>query len=128
MMTANKMKPSILVVEDEAVLRGLLVTTLRAEGYIVYEAENGKEGLKIAVKYRPRLILLDIIMPEMNGIDMLRYLREDECGKSASIVLLTNLGDRESVENAKEFDVEEYLVKSDWSLDELAQRIEELTR
>ena len=128
MMTANKMKPSILVVEDEAVLRGLLVTTLRAEGYIVYEAENGKEGLKIAVKYRPRLILLDIIMPEMNGIDMLRYLREDEWGKSASIVLLTNLGDRESVENAKEFDVEEYLVKSDWSLDELAQRIEELTR
>lgn len=125
-MAARHKGPSILIVEDEAILRGLLVTTLQAEGYDVYEAKNGREGLASALKRRPRLILLDIVMPEMSGMDMLKRLRRDTWGRSASVILLTNLGDTESIESAKGFGVREYLVKSDWSLDELAERIEEL--
>jgi NarL family two-component system response regulator LiaR len=98
------------------------------EELVVYEAENGKEGLDMSLELHPRLILLDLIMPEMNGMDMLKQLRQDEWGKTASVVLLTNLGDRESIENAKKFGVEEYLVKSDWSLDEIALKVKELLR
>jgi CheY-like chemotaxis protein len=125
-MVARKKSPSILVVEDETVLRGLLMTTLQGEGYRVYEATNGKEGLDASLELHPQLILLDIIMPEMNGIDMLKRLRQDKWGRSATVVLLTNLGDRESIESAKEFEIRDYLVKSDWSLDEISQKIKEL--
>ena len=116
---------AILVVEDESVLRRLLVTTLRSEGYTVFEAENGDQGRQQAFKHHPRLVLLDIIMPGMNGIEMLQKLRQDEWGKDAHVVLLTNLDDSEDIERARQFGVKDYLVKSDWSLDELCAEVKE---
>ena len=98
------------------------------DGLIVHEAENGREGLDAALELHPQLILLDVIMPGMNGMDMLKELRRDEWGQSASVVLLTNLGETESIENARKFGVENYLVKSDWSLDELSLKIKELLK
>lgn len=116
---------SVLIIEDENVLRGLLVTTLKGEGYRVFDAANGKEGLDLANELHPDLILLDIIMPEMNGMDMLKQLRQDKWGGAAKVVLLTNLGDTESIESAKIFGIRDYLVKSDWSLDELTEKVHE---
>lgn len=113
----------ILIVEDEAVLRRLLVTTLRGEGYTVYEAEDGQVGINLALAHHPRMILLDIIMPGVNGIEMLKMLRQDEWGKDGNVILLTNLGDSDSIESSKIYGVTEYLVKSDWSLDELTEKI-----
>ena len=115
----------ILVVEDESVLRRLLVTTLRGEGFTVIEAENGDQGRKQAFKYHPCLVLLDIIMPGMNGMEMLRLLRQDDWGKTANVVLLTNLDDVEDLEKAKQFGVKDYMVKSDWSLDDLTREVRE---
>lgn len=115
----------ILIVEDEEVLRRLLVLTLRGEGMSVLEAGDGKEGLSMALLHRPRLILLDIIMPGVNGVEMLKLLRQDEWGKTAHVMLLTNLGDIESMEITKSYGVNDYLVKSDWSLDELTEKIKE---
>jgi DNA-binding response OmpR family regulator len=115
----------ILVVEDESVLRRLLVTTLRSEGYTVIEAENGDQGCKQALTNHPCLVLLDIIMPGTNGMEMLRRLREDTWGRTANIVLLTNLDDVEEIKKAKEYGVKDYLVKSDWSLDELTREVKE---
>lgn len=114
---------TILIVEDEKVLRRLLVLTLRGEGYTVLDADNGEVGLQLALKHHPRLVLLDILMPHMNGIGMLELLRKDEWGKAAEVMLLTNLGEADSMEKAKAYGVTDYLVKSEWSLDELAQRI-----
>lgn len=115
--------PLLLVVEDEAVLRRLLVMTLRAEGFTVIEAVDGAEGITLACKRRPNLILLDIIMPEVNGMEMLQRLRKDPWGKKADVILLTNLGDDESIKRAKDFGVTDYFIKSDWPLDELAHEI-----
>ncbi len=120
MQAAN---PDVLVVEDEEVLRRLLVTSLRGEGFNVLEAEDGKDGQVMALQYHPRLILLDIIMPGMNGLDMLKILRQDEWGREAKVILLTNLGDTESLKSANIYKVSDYLVKSDWSLDELTVQI-----
>lgn len=116
---------TILIVEDESILRRLLVTTLRGEGYTVFEAADGKAGHEQAIKRHPRLVLLDIIMPEMDGLAMLQKLREDEWGKTAKIVLLTNLDDIADLEKAKKYGVYDYLVKSDWSLEELANQVRE---
>jgi DNA-binding response OmpR family regulator len=116
----------ILVVEDESVLRSILLMTLKGEGFFAIEAENGKEGLEVALENRPSLILLDIIMPEMDGIEMLKRLRKDKWGKTANVILLTNLGDSDDIENAKKYGVTDYLVKSDWSIDELTKRIKKV--
>lgn len=118
----------ILVIEDEDVLRRLLVMTLRSEGFRVAEAEDGNDGQTLALRHHPRLILLDIIMPRVNGIDMLKLLRQDEWGRDANVVLLTNLGDAESLKRASEYNVSDYLVKSDWSLDELTVQIRQRLR
>src|SRR6266568_7326284 len=112
---------TILIVEDEDVLRYLLVEMLGSEGYSTYQAGNGKVGLELALKHHPSLILLDIIMPIMNGVEMLKLLRQDAWGKTAHIILLTNLSDAEGIESAKAYGVTDYLVKSDWSLENLAE-------
>lgn len=124
----NKKNPkdtTILVIEDETVLRHLLVTKLKREGYTVFEAENGRAGLDVAINREPQLILLDIIMPTMNGVDMLKNLRQDSWGKNAHVILLTNLSDAEGIEEAKAYGVNDYLVKADWSLEELASQVKD---
>src|SRR3989344_1728070 len=81
----------ILIVEDELAYLELLKSQLTQKGYSVIEAENGKKGLETAKKEKPDLILLDIRMPVMDGITMLDLLRKDEYGKSAKVIILTNL-------------------------------------
>ncbi len=119
----RKKKISLLIVEDESVLRGLLAKKLRKEGYVVTEADNGQNGLEAALKGHPDLILLDIIMPRMNGVVLLKELRGDEWGQTANVMLLTNLSDAEGIEEARQYCVMDYLVKSDWSLEELSRKI-----
>lgn len=79
----------ILVVEDSKLLRTIAVDTLKTEGFGIYEAGNGRDGLRSALGVHPDIILLDIIMPIMDGLSMLKSLREDEWGKSVPVILLT---------------------------------------
>lgn len=124
-MTTKKDPTTILVVEDEPVLRRLLIKKLEAENWTILAAENGKVGLDMALKHHPTLILLDVIMPVMNGVTMLKELRQDSWGKKAQVILLTNLSDAEGIEQAAAQGVFDYFVKSDWSLDELAKHVHE---
>jgi len=121
----NENKKKILVVEDEEPLQLVLRDILNVGGYDVLEAKNGVEGLEVALRERPDLILLDILMPKMNGLDMLKKLRQDEWGKGAAVIVLTNLSDNEDVAKAVEEDVFEYFVKSDIKIDEVLTRIRE---
>jgi DNA-binding response OmpR family regulator len=121
-MSNNK---TILVIEDETLIRHLLVRELESEGYTVLEAKNGKAGHEQALKHHPQLVLLDIIMPIMNGIDMLKLLRKDKWGKMAQVILLTNLDSSEGIKEAEDFGVSDYIVKADWSMDDLAQKVKE---
>jgi CheY-like chemotaxis protein len=83
-------KKCILVVEDESVLRKSLVSALEDAKFKVLEAENGKKGLEIALKNKPDLILLDLLMPVMDGWTMLKHLRKDKWGKNVFVFILTN--------------------------------------
>jgi len=118
-------KKIILVVEDEEPLRMVLRDVLTVEGYGVLEAKNGLEGLEAALREHPDLILLDILMPKMDGLEMLKKLREDEWGRKAPVIVLTNLSDNEDIAKAVDEDVFEYFVKTDIKINEVIARIRE---
>ncbi len=117
----------VLIVEDEQDMLQALVDKFAREGFDVLEAKDGEEGLGLALKEHPDLILLDIIMPKMDGMTMMKKLREDAWGKSVPIILLTNLSATEEeiikgiVENTPAY----YLVKSEWKIEDVVQKVKE---
>jgi DNA-binding response OmpR family regulator len=116
-------KKKILIVEDESSLRNALRDKLMLEGFIALEAKDGEEGLEVALRDHPDLILLDIIMPKMDGLTMLKKLREDVWGKNTKVILLTNLSDNERVSEALLQGSYDYLVKSDWKIGDVVAKI-----
>lgn len=125
MIDTNVLSKKILVIEDEALLSQVLIDTLTSEGFSVLGAKNGEEGLMLALKEHPDLILLDIIMPVMDGMTMLYELRKDSWANSVPVILLTNLSDAERVAEALKLKVYDFLVKSDWRLEDLVKKIKE---
>ncbi|MFH1522883.1 MAG: response regulator [Patescibacteria group bacterium] len=121
----NKEKKIILIAEDEVATLTVLADKLRDQGYEVLKAEDGEVALQKALNAHPDLILLDIVMPKQDGIKTLEKLRQDKWGKDANVMLLSNLNDSASLAQAVIFGVKDYLVKSDWSLDEVVKKIEE---
>lgn len=116
-------KYKILIVEDEAPARLAVKDKLEGGGYYVLQAANGQEALDIAVKEHPDLILLDVVMPVMDGLTMLRNLRKDDWGKTAKVIMLTNLSDPEKEEETSKSGVFGYFVKSNWKLSDLLSAI-----
>ena len=114
----------ILIVEDEAPLRNAVTDILTFEGFTVLQAKNGQEGLDLALKEHPDLILLDLMMPIMDGLTMLEKLRQDaDFGKTAAVILLTNINDPEKVAMATEAGSYDFLVKSDWNIEDVVRKI-----
>ncbi|PKL72755.1 response regulator [Candidatus Kuenenbacteria bacterium HGW-Kuenenbacteria-1] len=119
-------KKRILIVEDEIALLSILHKKLESEEFTVFDAKNGEQGFEIALQEKPDLILLDIVMPVMDGITMLKKLRtESEWGKNAKVIMLTNLSDSEKVAEAMLFGFHSYLVKSDWKINDVVQKVKE---
>lgn len=114
----------VLVIEDEGPLRNALSQKCSELGYEVLSAKDGEEGLSVALKEHPDLILLDVVMPVMDGISMLKKLREDEWGKKVKVIVLTNLTDAETTAEAVEADSSEYLIKTDWKLSDIVAKVE----
>jgi DNA-binding response OmpR family regulator len=115
----------ILIVEDDAAMSRALSDNLLATGFgRVLHADNGEEGLAVALREAPDLILLDIVTPKMDGMTMLRKLREDSKGKDAKVILLTNLTANDSI--MKELVANEpsyYFVKSNISINEVMEKV-----
>ena len=119
-------RKKILIIEDEKFLLSMLREKLVMDKFDVLEATDGDDGLAAAFKNHPDLILLDVIMPKMNGLAVLDNLRKDtQWGKDVPVILLTNLADSEMQALAEKQNVEDYLVKADWSLDELTRKIKD---
>lgn len=119
----------ILIIEDEASLRKTLEQTLAKVGFETSSSDNGVSGLEVALRDHPDLILLDLILPKMDGLTMLRKLRDDPWGKDVPVIILTNLSEaaqaREAIDTAIQHSVYDYLVKSDWGLDDVVQRVKQ---
>lgn len=120
----GKIAKRILIVEDETSLRKALSRKFTAAGFEVREAREGEEGLNMALREHPDIILLDIIMPVMDGMTMLKQLREDAWGSTAHVVILTNLSDEVTTRNAIEAGAHDFLVKAAWTLDDVLARVQ----
>lgn len=120
-MEPNTTPKKILIVENDTVISKILAHTLTQHGFTVAEARDGVEGTENATTQTPDLILLDIDMPKMDGLTMLKELRK--AGNTTPIIMLTNLNNPEYIADAAEHGVREYLIKADWEIDEIAAKV-----
>jgi two-component system alkaline phosphatase synthesis response regulator PhoP len=118
---------TVLIIDDEVDLRNLLKTKLLSEGFNVLEAENGKIGLEMILSLRPDIVLLDIIMPVMDGQKMLEELRKHEYGKEVPVIILSNLGRVDETVETIQFNVKDYLVKSDYEPEDIVDLVRKRT-
>jgi len=118
----------ILFIEDESALQKTFGDILGQEGYEMISALNGEIGLSLAKKEKPDLILLDLILPKIYGIDVLRKLKEDEETKEIPIIILTNLERIEDIDKALELGAKTYLVKAQYTLEEVVERIKKILK
>ena len=123
-----KTQKTILIVEDEKSLREAIVEVLRGSHFIALEAKNGKEGVEFALEKHPDLILLDLVMPVMDGMEAFKKIREDAWGAHVPVIILTNLSatDETLVEDMITHKPLEYLIKSDWKIHDVVKKIEEI--
>lgn len=113
----------ILFIEDESALQETFRGILNKEGYEMISAMDGEEGLKLAKTEKLDLILLDLILPKIDGFEVLKRLREDPKTKETPIIILTNLEDMRDVNKALELGATTYLVKVSYNPEEVLEKI-----
>lgn len=118
----------ILFIEDESALQKTVGEALSQEGYRVVAALDGEIGLRLAKEKHPDLILLDLIMPKLNGFEVLKKLKGDFATKETTVIVLTNLEGVADIDKAIELGATTYLVKTQYSLEELVQKIKQNIR
>lgn len=119
----NQSKPKIMIVEDDSFVMDIYQTKLSQEGYAVLPAENGAEAIKELEKEVPDLVLLDIIMPYVDGLQVLKKMKADERLKNIPVILLTNLSQKENINEGLGLGAEDYLVKSHFTPSEVLEKI-----
>ncbi|MCI0499403.1 MAG: response regulator [Planctomycetales bacterium] len=118
-------KTKILVIDDEPNIVQTLKDRLEMNEYMVFTADNGQEGLKVARQESPDLVLLDVIMPIMDGHEMLEQLRRQEWGRQISVIMLTARSQAQDIARARACDIEDYIIKP-FDLSELLEKIENI--
>jgi len=118
-------KKKILIVEDDNFVAEVYFSKLMEMGYEAVLAQNGEEGLEALKKNKVDLILLDILMPIMDGMEMLEEVKKVEEWRNIPVILLTNVGEKESVQKVREMGVNSYLIKSHFTPAEVIEKIEE---
>ena len=124
----NKMndQKKILLIEDENILLELLSDKFKDSGFRVSCAQSAEIGIKLALRNHPDLILLDIILPGMDGLAMLKKLRHDSWGKDVPVIILSNLNDQTKVSEAMKIGVSDFLVKSNVKLSDIVKQVKEV--
>ncbi|MCA9354829.1 MAG: response regulator transcription factor [Candidatus Kaiserbacteria bacterium] len=117
------MEKKILLVEDEPDIREAMAEAIADAGFAVVTAENGQAGLSTALAEHPDLILLDIVMPIMDGHSMLEQLRQDPWGKTVKVIMLTSMDDVQNIADAHEGSITDYLIKAHSSLDDIVAKV-----
>jgi DNA-binding response OmpR family regulator len=117
------MAKGILIVEDDSFVMDIYHTKLTQEGFAVFTADNGMEALKKLEKETPDLILLDILMPYMDGLEALKKIRAIDKMKNVPIILLTNLSQKEEVDEGMALGANDYLIKSHFTPSEVLEKI-----
>lgn len=112
---------TILIVEDEPALLRVLADELRDNNFRVLTAADGQEGLTLALKHHPDLLLVDVVMPGMDGLTMLKHIRADKWGSTVPIIMLTNISDPNKIDESYHRGIYEYIVKADWQINDVVR-------
>ncbi len=119
---------TILFIEDEPAFQKAVGQFLENEGYQTKSALDGEIGLALAKKFKPDLILLDLILPKKDGFEVLKELKQDAATKNIPVIILTNLEGGTDVEKALSLGATTYLVKANYELEEVAKKIKGILR
>lgn len=113
----------VAIIEDDLAIAQMYRIKFEAEGYEVEVAENGKIGFELCEHMKPDIVLLDLMMPEMNGDEMLKKLRATTWGKDMKVVILTNMGEQEAPQGLRELGVKAFIVKADMTPRQVAELV-----
>lgn len=116
-------KKKILIIEDDSFVVKVFLERLQDEGFEVAVATNGEEGLRMTRAEKPDLVLLDLILPQMNGFDYLRKVKKDSQSRKIPVLILSNLGQDEDVSLGKKLGAVDYLVKTSHPLRSVVEKI-----
>lgn len=117
--------PKIAIIEDDQAISQMYRFKFEADGYTVETAENGKLGLKLVENMKPDIILLDLMMPEMTGDDMLAALRKTKWGRDIKVIILTNMGEQEIPATVKELGISGLILKADMTPRQVADLVKQ---
>ncbi len=118
-------KKKILIVEDDDMIRSMYKTKFEADGFEVFDVSNGQDGLDVALGEKPDLILLDIILPQMDGFTILEELRKHQRTKKIFVAMLTNLGTEEDKAKGEKLGANDYLVKANLTPAQISDKVKE---
>ncbi|MFA6428861.1 MAG: response regulator [Candidatus Buchananbacteria bacterium] len=127
-MTTKKELIKILLVEDDQLIADMYQARLTEEGFKVFWTAIGSEGLKIAATEQPDIVLLDVILPEMDGFTILNELKAKADTKNIPVVLLTNLGQDSDLTKGKQLGAQEYLVKASFTPTQIVEEIKKVLK
>lgn len=116
----------VLLVEDDVFLSSIYQKKFEMEGYKIVTADNGEKGLAEAKKRIPSIVLLDILLPKLDGFGVLKALKADESTKNIPVILLTNLGQKDDVDKGLEIGATDYLIKAHFKPSEIVQKVEKV--
>ncbi len=116
----------ILIVEDDDFLLQMYVTKLELEGFKVFEGTTGLQGLKLAQKEKPDLILLDLNLPELSGFEVLSQLKRDDATKNIKVLILTNYSQKENIDKCLALGADDYLIKAHFVPSEVIKKMKEV--
>ena len=120
------MPKAILIIEDDKFLRELIVQKLIKEDYEVSEAVDGEEGIKKIKDEKPDLVLLDLILPGIDGFEVLSRMKEESDLSSTPVIILSNLGQKEDVERGLKLGAVDYLIKAHFTPGEIIEKIKKV--
>lgn len=126
-MPKTEKKVMLIVEDDEVLLRALYLLFHKGE-YTIASATDGDTALKMTQRLKPDVVLLDLLLPKMNGFDYLKFLKAEPDIKDTPVIVLSNLGDKESIEKAKALGALDYFIKSDTDLTTLNDKVKKIIK
>jgi len=124
----SSVKQKVLIIEDDRFLRELIARKLSDNDFVTVEAMDGEEGIKKVKEEKPDLILLDLILPSIDGFEVLSQIKKDENLKSIPVIILSNLGQKEEVEKGLKMGAVDYLIKAHFTPGEIIEKIKNVLK
>ncbi len=124
-MPSRDPRHKIIIIEDDEFLSDIYKTKFELEGFKVIAINDGEKGLKAIQTKKPDIVLLDVLLPKLDGFTILQILKKDEATKDIPVVLLTNLGQKEDVQKGLEMGAVDYLIKAHFTPGEIIEKIKQ---